>query len=158
MKRWFLIAVLAIVANASWAQSTGLSLSGATHDRSLPVDIQAESLSVNQDTQNAVFSGNAIVTQGALTLSADEIIVSYSADGSEIEKVDAIGNVKFSNSTETAEAQNANYEVASGDLTMNGSVVLIQGPSQISGDRLEMNILTNIAQMSGKVRTRLVPR
>ena len=158
MYRWVLIIFGIVFATAAWAQSTVLSLSGETHDRTLPVDIQADALSVNQDAQIAVFTGNAVVKQGGLVLSADEISVNYSEDGSEIETVNAKGNVAFSNSTETAESEAAQYQVASGDLTMSGNVVLVQGPSRISGNQLDMNIVTNIAQMSGNVRTRLVPQ
>ena len=143
---------------AAFAQSTGLNLSGETHDRSLPVDIQADSLSVNQETQTAQFTGNAVVSQGGLTLAADEITVIYSEDGSEIASVDAKGNVAFSNTLEKASSDAATYQVDSGDLTMTGSVLLIQGVSEISGNRLQVNILTNVAEMSGNVRTRLVPR
>ncbi|MEM7240706.1 MAG: LptA/OstA family protein [Pseudomonadota bacterium] len=146
------------LATALHAQSTGLSLTGDAHNRSLPVDIQSDQLTVNQDTQTALFSGNAKVVQGGLTLSADEISVSYSQDGAEIETVNATGSVLFSNSAETATANQATYSVQSGDLKMSGSVVLVQGPSQISGNSLSMNILTNIAEMSGNVRTKLVPR
>jgi len=142
----------------AFAQTTGLSLTGEAHDRSLPVDIQSDELTVNQDDQTAVFSGNAKVVQGGLTLSADKISISYSEDGAEIETVTANGNVMFSNSAETATAEQAIYTVQSGELTMQGGVLLIQGPSQISGNTLSMNILTNIAEMSGNVRTKLVPR
>ena len=155
-----LIAVLTFLGLSAiaFAQSAGISLTGDAHDRSQPVDIQSDNLTVNQDTQTALFSGNAKVVQGGLTLSADQISVSYSEDGDDIETVDASGMVNFSNSAETATADQATYVVQTGELTMQGGVVLIQGPSQISGNKLSMNILTNIAEMSGNVRTKLVPR
>ena len=142
----------------AFAQSAGVSLTGEAHDRTLPVDIQADSLTVNQDNQQAVFKGNAKVVQGGLTLSADEISVKYSEDGSEIELIEARGSVFFSNSAEEAKSETASYNVPTGDLQMQGSVLLVQGPSQISGNQLEMNILSNVAQMTGNVRTQLVPR
>jgi len=156
--RSFLSILLVLIATVAIGQTAGVSLTGELHDRTLPVDIKADALTVDQDNQKAVFKGNAEVVQGGLTLSADEISVTYSADGAEIERLEATGSVFFSNSAEEARAETATYNVPTGDLIMSCGVTLIQGPSQISGNSLEMNILTNTAQMTGNVRTKLVPR
>ena len=58
--------------------SANVAFGGLKADTSLPVEMNADSLAVNQTDGTAVFSGNVIVTQGAMKLSAAEIRVEYS--------------------------------------------------------------------------------
>lgn len=160
MKRCLIIflMVLMCTGSVSHAQVAGLKLSGANHDTSLPVEVTADSLSVDQSSNTATFEGAARVGQGALRLGADKITVKYDQTGGEIVSVQAIGNVVFTNGVDMAEAGNAIYSVSSGLLSMSGDVLLVQGNSAISGDKLDLNVLANSAKVTGNVKTVLVPK
>ena len=67
------------------------------------------------------------------------------------------GNVFFTNGEDIATSENAVYEIDSGLLKMSRNVLLIQGKSTISGNYLNMNVLENIAYLSGNVKTTLTP-
>ena len=67
---------LMILTSKVFAQSASLSLNGESHDINLPVEITANSLSINQTSNSAIFEGTAYVGQGSLRLSADKIVVS----------------------------------------------------------------------------------
>ena len=140
-----------------FAQNASLSLSGANHDINLPVEITANNLSINQSTNSAIFEGNAYVGQGLLRLSADKIVVRYNQDTGKVTSVEATGKVVFTNGEDIAEAESAIYKIDSGLLSMSGNVLLVQGKSTISGNYLDMDILKNIANLSGNVKTTLAP-
>ena len=140
-----------------FAQNASLSLSGANHDITLPVEITANNLSINQSSNSAIFEGTAYVGQGSLRLSADKIVVSYNQDSGKVTSIEATGKVVFTNGEAVAEAESAIYKINSGLLSMSGNVLLVQGKSIISGNYLDMNILKNIANLSGNVKTTLAP-
>ena len=140
-----------------FAQNASLSLSGANHDINLPVEITANNLSINQSSNSAIFEGTAYVGQGSLRLSADKIVVRYNQDSGKVTSVEATGKVIFTNGEDIAEAESAIYKIDSGLLSMSGNVLLVQGKSTISGNYLDMDILKNIANLSGNVKTTLAP-
>ena len=147
-----------LVGTEVFSQSSSLSLAGASHNINLPIEVTADSLSINQSSNTAIFEGSAYVGQGLLRLSADKITVNYSKTDGEIASIEAVGNVIFTNGVDIAEAENAFYTINSGLLYMNGNVLLVQGRSTISGDKLNLNILTNVANLTGNVKTVLAPK
>lgn len=133
---------------------------GFTHDASQPVEIAADSLAVNQADGTATFRGDVLVGQGTLRLSAQEITVFYDGDQAtgQISKMLASGSVTLTNGAEAAEAENAEYDVASGKVKMTGEVLLTQGGNALSGEALEIDLNDGTAQMTGRVRTILQPQ
>ena len=159
MKNYLLIFALGLIVLTSkvFAQSASLSLSGESHDINLPVEITANSLSINQSSNSAIFEGTAYVGQGSLRLSADKIVVSYDQETGKVTSIEATGKVIFTNGEDVAEAESAIYKIDTGLLKMSGNVLLVQGKSTISGNYLDMNILENIASLTGNVKTTLAP-
>ena len=149
--------VILLLGPKAFAQSATLSLNSKNHDVSLPVEITANNLSMNQASNTAIFEGNARVGQGLLRLAADKIVVIYSQNAKKVDSLEANGNVLFTNGEDIAKSENAVYKIDSGLLKMSGNVYLIQGKNTISGNYLDMNILENIANLSGNVKTILAP-
>lgn len=143
------------LASAAIAQGTQPSFGGIKADPSQPVEVTADNLEVDQTTGQATFSGNVLVTQGEMKLSADKVQVIYDQDARKIARMDATGNVLLVSGPDAAEAQNAEYTVDSGTIVMTGNVLLNQGPSTIAGERMVVDLTTGAAQMSGRVRTLL---
>lgn len=148
---------LAAATNPLWAQSASISLSGGSYDAAQAVEVTADELSVDQASSAATFKGNARVRQGDLRLGADGIRVEYLATGG-VSKVEATGNVTFTNGAETAEAQSATYLIGDASIAMVGGVLLVQGPNTISGDRLLLNLATNSGSVEGNVKTVFTPQ
>lgn len=146
------------LATMAVAQGTGISISKTEVDRSQPVEVTADNLTVEQSTNSAVFTGNAKVVQGALVLSANSIMVRYNQEQSAIELVEAIDNVVFTNGAEVAEAQRGIYRVTTGRVDLAGDVVLVQGPNAISGDALTLDLATSKGTMTGNVKTVFIPQ
>lgn len=122
-------------------------------DPDAPVEVTSETLSVDQATGAAVFEGAVVVSQGDLRLSAGRVEVLYDEAQSEIARLQASGGVTLATATEAAEAQTADYDLAGGTLTLEGEVLLTQGPSAISADRMVVDLEAGTARMEGNVRT-----
>ena len=139
----------------AFAQGTQISLGGLNLDGSEPLEVNADMLSVDQASGNAVFDGNVSVVQGALELTAGKLSIAYAENGNDagISRMEATGGVRLANAGDTVEASSAIYDLKSGVLEMVGGVVLKQGQTRISGDRFTVDLTTGAGRMDGRVRT-----
>ena len=143
-----------------FAQGAQIAFGGLKHDSSLPIEITAEQLTVDQADGSATFLGEVLIGQGEMRLSAAKVRVEYvTGEGStgQISKLHATGGVTLVNGAEAAEAAEAVYTVTSGVVVMTGSVILTQGQNALSGDRLTVNLAAGTGQMDGRVKTILQP-
>ncbi len=143
------------------AQETVVPFGGIKHDNSLPVEITADRLNIDQATATAEFVGSVQAAQGTLKITADKITVKYvsgetGATG-EIESLIAFGNVLFTNGAEAAEGTKAEYLVATGIVTMTGDVLLTQGNNAMSGQSLRIDLTNGSASVEGRVQTIFQP-
>lgn len=152
-----LFAVAMMVAAMAQAQGTNVAFSGIKGDNKLPVEVNADNLTVNQTDGSAVFSGNVIVVQGDLRLTAGEIKVVYAKDGKGIKQLIASTDVLFVNATDAAEADTATYSIEAGEVVLTGGVLLTQGQTVISGEKLIIDITAGTGRMEGRVTTTFTP-
>ena len=142
------------------ASAQGIGFGQGDFDRSAPVEVSAENLTVDQDTGRAVLTEDVVIIQGDLRLSAREVVVDYATvDGNRrIERLEATGEVLLVAGEDAAEGEYALYTLESGDIVMTGDVVVTQdGEGTVAGDRLEVNLDTGAGTVTGRVRTVLQP-
>jgi lipopolysaccharide export system protein LptA len=142
---------------AARAAGTDVAFAGLKTDPTLPVQVTADQLSVNQTDGTAIFKGNVVVTQGTMTLAAATVQVQYGDDQKTIAKLMADGGVKLVAGTDAASSQTAEYSPETGDLLLTGDVILTQGTSAISGQRLTLSLKTGLGTMDGRVTTTFTP-
>lgn len=147
----------ALVGGQAIAQEANLAFGGLKQDTTLPVEVGADQLTVNNADGTAVFTGNVKVSQGDMRLAADRVEVTYGADGRSIQMMKAIGGVTISNLTDAAEAQEALYTIESGVVVLTGDVLLSQGQSAVSGQKLTWDLKSGTGVMEGRVQTTIVP-
>lgn len=135
------------------AAQTQIELGGVRANPDAEVEIAADSLSVDQSSGEAVFSGNVTVGQGDLRLGAGQITVVYDRTSGQIARLRASGGVTLVTATEAAEAATADYDLITGVLTLAGDVLLTQGQSALSADSMLVNLRDGTARMEGRVRT-----
>ena len=148
--------LFALGAGTALAQSASIALGTVEFDRSQPVEVTADELSVDQSSGQAVFNGNVLVVQGEVRLSAGMVKVEYAqADGtpSGIKRLLASGGVTFVTESDAVEAREAAYSVSDGTVVLTGDVLLTQGANAIAGDRLILNLDSGSGKMEGRVRT-----
>lgn len=140
-------------ATSALAQSTQIALGGLDVDQNAPLEVTSDSLSVNQDTGVAVFSGNVVIGQGTMRLSAAQVSVEYSESTGDISRLKASGGVTLVTDSDAAEAREADYNLDANTLRLSGDVLLTQGSAAISAQAMVINLATGTAEMSGRVRT-----
>ncbi len=151
---FFLTLLLTTTASA---QGTSIAFGGLSHDVSLPIEITADQLEINQADGTADFIGNVIIGQGEMRLSAGAVHVEYATDNGdttgEISRLVASGGVTLVNGAEAAEAQDATYTIETGEIIMTGGVILTQGRNALSSDRMVINMTAGTGRMEGRVKT-----
>ena len=150
-----------LLAAPATAQGVQVPFGGLQHDSSLPVEVSADRLEVDQTAGDAVFTGNVVVGQGEMRLSAARLQVIYAEGGegtrTRIDRMHATGGVVVTNAEEAAEAREAVYSIKDGNIVMTGDVILTQGRNAISGNRFTVDLNTGQGVMEGPVRTILQP-
>lgn len=143
------------------AQGTQVQLGTGLSDPDAPVEITADELQVNRETGIATFTGNVLVVQSGLRMTADVIEVTYvedPADGvSPIKQVVATGNVLLVNGDEAAEGDKAVFTPDEDRVIVTGNVLLTQGQTALSGGRLVVDLETGSGVMEGRVKTVFTP-
>lgn len=151
------VASLALCPGLALAQGASVAFGGLKQDTSLPVEMSADQLAVNNADGTAVFSGNVLVGQGDMRLSAGRVKVEYSADGAGIAKLFASEGVTLINASDAAEAREAVYTIDSGNIVMTGDVLLTQGNNALSGQKLVIDLKAGTGVMEGRVQTVFTP-
>lgn len=153
MIRTVLTIVAVGVASVAQAQGTEVVFGAVQQDTSLPVEVSAESLSVSQNDGSALFTGNVVIGQGEMRLSAPRVLVFYTENQSGVERLEATGGVTLVNGDQAAEADTAQYEVNRGTIRMVGNVLLTQGANTLVSDSMDVDLEAGTALMNGRVRT-----
>lgn len=151
---------LAAFSTGAFAQAANISLGTGAFDATLPVEVTADELAIDQSDGKATFAGNVLVVQGEVRMSAGNVTIEYSQGGDApngISRLLASGGVTFVTASDAAEAQDAVYSVADGTVTLSGDVLLTQGQNAIAGDRLVVNLESGNGRMEGRVRTVFTP-
>lgn len=146
-----------LFATMAWAQGAQVPFGGIANGESQTVEMAADSLSIDQGNNTAVFDGNVVAGIGELRLAADRVEVIYDlSDGvntGKIRSLRATGNVIFTSGDEAAKSDSAVYEIENGNVLMTGNVILTQGPNALSGNELRIDLNAGTAQMIGRVQT-----
>ena len=153
------LAVFLLVAAPVSAQQAEVGFGGGNHDRSAPVEVAADTLEVDQATGRATLTGNVVIAQADLRLSANRVVVDYATVGGDrrIDRINATGNVLIVAGDDAAEGQEAVYVLGTSEILMTGDVVVTQAGSTLAGDRLAVNLQSGAGTVTGRVRTTLQP-
>jgi len=155
--RTIVVLVFIFQATHIWAQGSQVAFGGLKQDVSLPVEISADQLKISQADGTATFSGNVLIGQGDMRLSAALVLVEYSsAQGNvtgQVSRLIASGGVTLTTGAEAAEAERAEYSIDAGTIIMSGNVILTQGENALSAGRMVVDLTTGFATMDGRVRT-----
>ena len=128
-----------------------------TEDANQPIEVEAESVEVDEASGFNEFRGNAEVKQGSLLMTAELIQVQTNTDG--VETMEATGTIekpaKYIQSQENqarfieAIATSITYDVNEGMIFLVGNAYLIQGFDSFSGDTLTYDITNDKVIVKG---------
>ncbi|MGJ8546051.1 MAG: LptA/OstA family protein [Sulfitobacter sp.] len=149
-----LVAAICLAATLpAHAQGTSVAFGTIKQDTALPVEVTADNLAVDQSSGSAVFTGNVLIGQGEMRLSAARVMVVYRSEADGIARLEATGGVTLVSGPDAAESQRADYNIDDGTIVMSGDVLLAQGRSALSADKMTIHLKNGTAQMAGRVKT-----
>jgi lipopolysaccharide export system protein LptA len=143
---------------AATAQGAQVAFGSTQQNSTLPVEVTADDLAVDQGSGSAVFTGNVTIGQGEMRLSAPRVQVKYLEDQSGIESLSATGGVTLVSGPDAAEASRADYDITTGVIRMQGDVLLVQGANSLTAETMFVDTRAGTARMSGRVKTVIQPQ
>ena len=147
-----LLAGLATGAGAMLALGTtagAQSIAGFNSNQ--PVNYAADRIEL-QDRQNrVVLSGDVVITQGDLRLTAGRTTVAYSDAGTlRIQRIDATGGVTVTRGNERATGAAGVYDFNRRVIVLSGGVALRRGGDTLNGGRLTIDLNSGLASVDGR--------
>ena len=115
-----------------------------------PVNYAADRIEL-QDRQNrVVLSGDVVITQGDLRLTAGRTTVAFSDAGSlRIQRIDATGGVTVARGNETARGNAGVYDFNRRVIVLSGGVALRRGGDTLNGGRLTIDLNSGLSSVDG---------
>lgn len=115
-----------------------------------PVNYAADRIEL-QDRQNrVVLSGNVVITQGDLRLTAGRTTVAYTDAGSlSIQRIDATGGVVVTRGGEQARGTAGVYDFNRRVIVLSGGVALRRGGDTLNGGRLTIDLNSGLSSVDG---------
>ena len=116
-------------------QVSAVHSAGTVHlDRSnMPISVKSNEMTADNKGKTAIFSGKVVAKQGDITIFSDKLVVNYADKNGEVEKVEAIGNVRIVQQNRIGFADNAVYDSHNGRIVLTGTPRVVQGGDSISG-------------------------
>ncbi|MDE2647491.1 MAG: LptA/OstA family protein [Paracoccaceae bacterium] len=149
-----------LFSSISMGQSVTKPGTGFKFDNSLPLTITSNQLNVEQNVGKATFIGDVVAKQGNLILSAEELVVEYEMKNkrmtSVMKRLIANINVTLISEEQSAEAKKMVYDMKAEKIIMTGNVLVAEGASVSSGDKLTINLISGSRKMEGNVRTVII--
>lgn len=122
-------------------------------DSSAPIDVDAGRIDIADDANEAMFSGAVVIRQGSLTLNADRVRITYAKDSAgapQVQRLDALGNVRLRQDAMRATANTGLYDVNGRLVTLIGNVKMDRGNDHLEGARVVWNLNTRTSSFDAR--------
>lgn len=124
-------------------------------DRGKPVNLEADTVTLDDIKKISVYQGNVILSQGTLTLRADRLQVTQNADG--IDKISASGRpAAFRQKVDGREefiegfSERIEFDSANSQLELIGQAQLKRGGDELRGAQISYNSNTEFYKVVGQ--------
>lgn len=179
---------LILTATGAGAQATA-TMPGMKLSNDQPIQIESDKLEIHDQEHTALFTGNVKVVQGTTTMQSGKMTVYYkdkaakpAADGAQpaaqpeqsaslasgsadIDKILVTDKVFLTSGTQTATADDGNFDMASQTFILTADegnkVILSDGPNVFTGCKLTVHMQTGQAELEscgGRVQIQLDPK
>jgi lipopolysaccharide export system protein LptA len=100
---------------------------------SLPITIKSNEMTADNKGKTAIFTGKVVAKQGDITIFSDKLVVNYAEQRGEVDKVEALGNVRIVQQNRSGFADQAVYDSRNGRIVLTGTPRVVQGGDSVSG-------------------------
>jgi lipopolysaccharide export system protein LptA len=130
------------------AQAGAQGIAGFNSDQ--PVNYAADRIELQDKQNRVVLSGDVVVDQGDLKLTAARTTVAYTnAGGVKIQRIDATGGVVVTRGNERASGAAGVYDFNRRVIVLSGGVHLQRGTDTLNGGRLTMDLKSGLSTVDG---------
>jgi lipopolysaccharide export system protein LptA len=114
------------------------------------VEITADVFTVEEESQEAVFTGNVVVVHPNVTVWAPKVVATYGEGGTtDIETFVASGGVRLKTKDQDATGEQAVFTPADQMLRLTGNVVVNNASGRVSSTELVVNLDTGLSTFTG---------
>jgi lipopolysaccharide export system protein LptA len=138
--------LLLLLATTAWAEKA---------DKTKPVNLEADTVTVDDIKKTSLYIGNVILTQGTLQMRADQIQATQNAQG--LDHVSAVGHPvafrqKLDGRDEFVEgyADRLEYDNVTSQLELIGNARLKRGDDELRGAQISYNAKTEFYRVVGQ--------
>ena len=152
-----MVACLASSAAPAQKARSGAILPGGNPKQ--PINIQATKLDYFDKEQKLIYTGSVVAVNGDSKLKCSVLVIylppkvegqaSTPSSTSQVRRMEATGPVTMVSKDQVGTGDNAVYDKAADTVVMTGNVTLSQGPNVTLGDRLEYDLKTGQARVTG---------
>jgi len=130
------------------AQPDNKTIAGFNSDQ--PVNYAADRIELQDKQQRVILTGNVVIDQGDLRLTAARTTVAYTNMGSlKIQRIDAVGGVVVTRGNERASGSAGVYDFNRRVIVLTGGVALRRGTDTLNGGRLTMDLKSGLSTVDG---------
>jgi len=130
------------------AQGGNQTIAGFNSDQ--PVNYAADRIELQDKQQRVILTGNVVIDQGDLRLTAARTTVAYTNMGSlKIQRIDAVGGVVVTRGNERASGAAGVYDFNRRVIVLTGGVTLRRGTDTLNGGRLTMDLKSGLSTVDG---------
>jgi lipopolysaccharide export system protein LptA len=140
---------------ALWLTLLAAPAYAETADRDKPINLEADTVTLDDVKKISVYQGNVILTQGTLTLRADRMQLTQNASG--LDKVSATGRpVAFRQKADGRDefiegfAARIEFDNTTSELDLIGEARLRRGDDELRGARISYNSDTGFYKVVGQ--------
>lgn len=151
-----LSSAFAAIAQDGQGQKASL-FAGFGSDSDIPYEIDANELTLFEDRQVAILTGDVNVRQGDSLFRTPYLKVFYTNSKSTnsarqsqgVRRIEAREGVYVESGIQVATGDKADYDAQTEIMVMTGNVVLIDGCNVVKGDKLHVNLRTGESKVTG---------
>jgi lipopolysaccharide export system protein LptA len=145
-----IFAVLCLVAILAGGAAAQERAGGSARELgSRPIDVTADSLSADSTRNTVTFEGNVVARQADVTLYADRIQADYSREAEAIDRIEAVGNVRFVQEGREARSPRATFHNLEQRVVLSGGATLRQGQNTVQGETVTIFLRENRSVVTG---------
>lgn len=127
-----------------------------------PIDITSDRLEADDVARRVSFVGHVVVRQGDVSLYARQVTVHYGEKRQDVERLEAVGEVRIVQGERIATAQNAVMYNLEKKIVLSGAAQVLQGQDSVQGEEitvfLEQDRSVVSGQQGGRVKAVFHPR
>ena len=119
------------------------------------IKIVSDKLEIIRDENISIFSGNVYAIEGNIEIWSEKLIMTSSNDETEVEEINAHGNVKIVREELSINGDRAQYDPIQNKLIVFGKVEVIQNRSIIMCDKIIVDLENSSSIMSSDSNKRV---